>query len=71
MKGILDNLYKMTEQMRNRIILHKDTRITVLVILQHNTLSVHSGPDLRLKNVKLQYWAPGGKGQPRKAIRLC
>ena len=72
MKGRLDNLQTMPEQLRNPIILPKDTRITSLIIYQHHLIVAHSGPELTLRNVRLQYWLPGGRSQIRKAIkRLC
>jgi len=71
MKGRLENLYTMPEQMKNPIILPKDSRITELIILQHHKESAHSGPELTLRNVRLQYWVPGGKRQIRKGISLC
>ena len=69
MKGRLDNLLTMPEQMKNPIILPKDARITDLIILQHHKDSTHSGPELTLRNVRLQYLKVGGKRQIRKAIR--
>ena len=61
----------MPEQMKNPVILPKDTRITWLIILKHHKESSHSGPELTLRNVRLQYWVPGGKRQIRKGIKLC
>ena len=61
----------MPEQMRNPIILPKDSKITELIILQHHQATAHSGPELTLRNVRLQFWVTGGKRQIRKALRLC
>ena len=71
MKGRLDNLQTMPEQLKNPIILPKDSRITDLIILQHHQMIAHSGPELTLRNIRLQYWIPGGKRQIRSAIKLC
>ena len=71
MQGRLGNLYNMPEQMRHPIILPKDSRITELIILQHHQATAHSGPELTLRNVRLQFWVTGGKRQIRNALRLC
>ena len=60
MKGRLDNLQTMPEQLKNPIILpKKDSRITDLIILQHHQMVAHSGPELTLRNIRLQYWILG------------
>ena len=46
MQGRLGNLYQMPEQMKHPIILPRDSRITELIILQHNQSTAHSGPGL-------------------------
>ena len=71
MKGRLDNLHTMPEQMKNPIILPKDIKITKLIILQSHQATTHSGPALTQRNVRLKYWIPGGKSEIRKAIKLC
>ena len=58
-KGRLQNVYTMPEQMKNPIILPRDTRITELIILQRDKASAHFGPELTLRNVRDQYWVPG------------
>ena len=67
----LANLHHMPEQVRNPIILPKDTKITNLIILNQHKLSAHAGPEVTLRNVRLQYWLPGGRQQVRKALKLC
>ena len=71
MKGRLDNLHAMPEQMRNPIILPKGATITDKIILDHHYKAAHAGPELTLRQVRLYYWIPGGRQQVRKAIRLC
>ena len=63
MQGRLGNLYQMPEQMKHPIILPRDSRITELIILQHHQSTAHSGPELTLRNVRLQFWIVGGKRQ--------
>ena len=63
MQGRLGNLHQMPEQMKHPIILPKDSRITELIILQHHQATAHSGPELTLRNVRLQFWITGGKGK--------
>ena len=71
MQGRLGNLQQMPEQMKHPIILPKDSRITELIILQHHQATSHSGPELTLRNVRLQFWITGGKRQIRNALKLC
>ena len=71
MQGRLGNLYQMPEQMKHPIILPRDSRITELIILQHHQNTAHSGPELTLRNVRLQFWIVGGKRQIRNALKLC
>ena len=71
MQGRFGNHYNMPEQMRHPIILPKDSRITELIILKHHQSTAHSGPELTLRNVRLQFWVPGGRRQIRNALRLC
>ena len=71
MQGRLGNLYQMPEQMKHPIILPRDSRITELIILQHHQSTAHSGPELTLRNVRLQFWIVGGKRQIRNALKLC
>ena len=69
MKGRLNNLQTMPEQLKNPIILPKETRISNLIIYQYHLIVAHSGPELTLRNVRLQYWIPEVKRQIRKAIK--
>ena len=71
MKGRLDNLHSMPEQMKNPIILPRVAKITEKIILQHHQKSAHAGPELTLRQVRLYYWVQGGRQQVRKAIRRC
>ena len=71
MQGRLGNSYQMPEQMKHPIILPKDSRVTELIILQHHQSTAHSGPELSLRNVRLQFWIVGGKRQIRNALKLC
>ena len=71
MQSRLGNAYQMPEQMKHPIILPKDSRITELIILQHHQATAHSGPELTLRNVRLQFWITGGKRQIRSALKLC
>ena len=71
MKGRLDNLHSMPEQMKNPIILPRGAKITEKIILQHHQKSAHAGPELTLRQVRLYYWVLGGRQQVRKAIRRC
>lgn len=71
MKGRLDNLHTMLEQVRNPIILTKDHKVTQMLILWYHQINAHSGPEVTLRNIRMKYWSPGGKQQVRKAIRKC
>ena len=71
MQGRLGNLYQMPEQMKHPIILPKDSIVTELIILHHHQATAHSGPELTLRNVRLQFWITGGKRQIRNALKLC
>ena len=53
----------MPEQLKNPITLPKDSRITDLIILHHHQMVAHSGPELTLRNIRLQYWIPGGNAE--------
>ena len=53
MKGRLDNLHTMPEQMKNPIILPKGAVITDKIILQHHQRAAHAGPELTLRQVRL------------------
>ena len=71
MKGRLDNLHTMPEQMKNPIILPRGAVITNKIILEHHQKTAHAGPELTLRQVRLYYWVLGGRQQVRKAIRRC
>ena len=71
MKGRLENLYTMPEQVKHPIILPKDARITELIILQHHKDKAHAGPESTLREVRLLHWIIGGRKQIRKANKLC
>ena len=53
MKGRLDNLHAMPEQMKNPIILPKGATITDKIILDHHYKAAHAGPELTLRQVRL------------------
>ena len=61
MQGRLGNLYQMPEQMKQPIILPKDSRTTELIILLHHQSTAHSSPELTLRSVRLQFWIIGGE----------
>ena len=71
MRGRLDNLHNMPEQMKNPKILPKNAEITEKLILWYHQMTAHSGPELTLRNIRLHYWILGGRQQIRKAIKLC
>ena len=71
MKGRLDNLQAMPEQMKNPIILPKGATITDKIIIGHHYKAAYAGAELTLRQVRLYYWVPGGRHKVRKAIRLC
>ena len=65
MKGRLDNLHTMPEQVRNPIILTKDSKVTQMLILWYHQTNTHSGPEVTLRNIRMKNWLPGGKQQVR------
>ena len=67
----LNYLQAMPEQIRNPIILPNDARISTLITLQQHRLSGHSGPELTLRNTRLNYWILGGRQQIRKTLKGC
>ena len=71
MQDRLGSLYQMPEQMKLPVISPKGSRITEFIILQRHQSTAHSGPELTLRNVRLQFWVIGGKRQIRNAFRLC
>ena len=68
-----EEIYLLCEEVliKNPVIPPKDTRNTWLTILKHHKELSTSGPELTLRNVRLQHRVPGRKRQIRKGIKLC
>lgn len=58
MKGGLDNLHTMPEQVKTPIILTKDSKATQILILLYDQTNAHSGPEVTLRNIRMKYWLP-------------
>ena len=71
LRSRLNNALSYPEQIRNPILLPKDTKVTRFIIMQHHQRNSHAGPEITFRNIRQLFWLLGGKSQVRKCIRLC
>ena len=71
MQSRLNNLASLREQVISPIIQPKNAKITLLIIHNQHQMASHTGPEVTLRNTRLNYWIPGGRRQIRTAIKLC
>ena len=67
MNSRLDHHELYPEQIRTPIILPREQTITEHIVLKIHRQNAHIGPEICLREVKLQYWLTGG----RRAIQRC
>ena len=71
MNSRLDHHTLYPEQIRTPIILPKEQAITEHIVLQIHQDNSHIGPEICLREVKLQYWLLGGRREIRRCLKLC
>ena len=71
MNSRLDHHTLYPEQIRTPIILPKEQAITEHIVLQIHRENSHIGPEICLREVKLQYWLTGGRREIRRCLKLC
>lgn len=59
-KGRLDNLHTLPEEMKHPIILFKGSIINDKIILQNNQRVALAGTELTLRQIRLYYWKHEG-----------
>ena len=71
MNSRLDHHEFYPEQIRTPIILPKEQIITEQIVLDIHRRNAHIGPEICLREVKLQYWLTGGRREVRRCLKLC
>ena len=71
MQSRLDHHEFYPEQIRTPIILPRETLITEKIILDIHENFSHVGPEICLREIKLQYWLLGGRREIRRCLKFC
>ena len=72
MENRLELHYTYPEQMsRPIILLGVGEKITEFIILDYHKKFSHGGPEVTLREMKLQYWLLGGRREIRRALIAC
>ena len=72
MESRLEPHHMYPEQMTKPIILPRDgEKITEFIILDYHKKLSHGGPEVTLRELKLQYWLLGGRREIRQVPKAC
>ena len=71
MQSRLDHHEFYPEQIRTPTILPRETLITEKIVLDIHENFTHAGPEICLREIKLQYWLLGGRREIRRCLKLC